>query len=452
MIDPDTAIARCADLIALARRRGADAADAVTRAEASESVTIRLGELEDVERAEAESIGLRVFVGRRSASIHTSDFSPAALAELAERAVAMAKLAPEDAYAGLAPADALFSGDGPAASAALELVDPAEPSPAELRDAAAACEDAARSVAGVTNSNGGSAGASRSVAALVTSNGFAQGYEASGHSLSASVVAGDGADKQTDYDYRTARHRADLLSPGAIGAEAGRRTVARLNPGRMRSGPMPVVFDPRVGRSLIGHLIGAIGAPAIARRASFMLDRDGDALFDAGIRILDVPDRKRGLRSRPFDGEGVAATPRALVEEGKVTGWLTNVASARQLGLELTGHASRGGGGSPGVSVSNVHLEPGSVPVRDLVADIEEGVLVTDLFGQGVNLITGDYSRGAVGFRIRGGEVAGPVAEFTIAGTLPDMFASLTPADDLVFDQALNVPTLRIDSMTVAGE
>ena len=454
MIDTDTAIARCADLIDEARKRGADAADAVTRAEASESVTVRLGELEDVERSEAESIGLRVFVGQRSASIQTSDFSKAALEELAERAVAMARLAPEDPYAGLAPQDRLFKGDGVAASAALDLVDRDEPSPQSLREAALACEDAARAIEGVTNSNGGSAGASRSVAALVTSHGFAQGYEASGHSLSTSVVAGEGADKQTDYDYRTARHRGDLPTPDSIGAEAGRRTVARLRPGSMPSKTMPVVFDPRVGRSLIGHLIGAIGAPAIARKASFMIDRADEALFDSAYRILDDPSRKRGLRSRPFDGEGVAAIPRALVEDGKVTGWLTNVASARQLDLDLTGHASRGGGGSPGVSVSNVWFDTveDAPSVETLIADIEDGVLVTDVFGQGVNLITGDYSRGAVGFRISGGEIAGPVAEFTIAGTLPDMFRSLRAADDLVFEQAIDVPTLRIDSMTVAGE
>ena len=452
MIDPDTAIARCADLIEEARRRGADAADAVTRAEASESVTVRLGALEDVERSEAESIGLRVFVGQRSASIHTSDFSKAALGELAERAVAMARLAPEDEFAGLAPEDALFSGDGAAASARLELVDRGEPSPQDLREMASACEEAARAVDGVTNSNGGSASASRSVAALVTSHGFAQGYEASGYSLSASVVAGEGADKQTDYDYRSARHRSDLPSPESIGIEAGRRTVARLRPATMPSQALPVVFDPRVGRSLVGHLIGAIGAPAIARKASFMLEREDEPLFDPSIRILDDPERIRGLRSRPFDGEGVAAAPRALVENGRVTGWLTNVASARQLGIALTGHASRGGGGAPGVSVSNVHMEPGDVPVEALIADIADGVLVTDLFGQGINLVTGDYSRGAVGFRIRSGEIAEPVAEFTIAGTLPEMFRSLRAANDLTLEQAIDVPTLRIDSMTVAGE
>lgn len=448
MIDKETALARCQDLIALAQRMGVDAADAVARADASESVSMRLGQLEEVERSESEEIGLRVFVGKRSASIHTSDFAPDGLKALAERAVQMARHAPEDRHSGLAPASAQFQGELPD----LELDDPDQPDPETLREAALATEDAARAVTGVTNSNGGSAGASRAVVALATSEGFARGYAGSGFSLSASVIAGEGGAMQTDHASRSARFRADLPSPESVGREAGERAVARLNPGSMPSRKLPVVFEPRIAGGLVGHLLGAMSAPAIARRASFLLGREDEDLFDSAIRLLERPLRKRGQRSRPFDGEGVACIDRALVESGRITGWLTNVSSADQLGLGLTGHASRGGGGSPGVSASNVHMEPGSVTPAELMRDIEDGLYVTSLFGQGVNTVTGDYSRGATGFRIRGGEIAEPVAEITIAGNLLEMFRALTPADDLEMIRSINVPTLRVDGMTVAGQ
>ncbi len=447
MIDDQTALDRCHDLVTRAQKAGADAADAVTGAESSESIAMRLGKLEDVERSESESIGLRVFVGKRSASIHTSDFSDTSFAELVERALQMARLAPEDEYAGLAPAEYLFKGSVPD----LELADTAEPSPEQLREAALEAEDAARAVEGVTNSNGGGASFSRSLAALVTSHGFAQAYSATGHQISASVVAGEGSGMQTDYDYRTSRHRADLPAPADIGRRAGERTVARLNPGSLASGTLPVVFDPRIGNGLLGHLLGAMAGPAIARKSSFLLGRKDDELFDPAIRIIEEPLRKRGMRSRPFDGEGVASEGRDLVADGRIFGWLTNASSAQQLGLGLTGHASRGGGGSPGVAASNVHLAAGEVTPQELMADIDDGLYVTGLFGQGVNGVTGDYSRGAHGFRIQGGEITAPVAEITIAGNLVDMFRALVPASDLEFIYATNVPTLRIDGMMVAG-
>ncbi|OCC24273.1 modulator protein [Croceicoccus estronivorus] len=448
MFDLSRAEERCATLIALARRFGADAADAVAIGDMSESVHVRLGALEDVERSESESAGLRVFVGQRSASIHATDLSDDALAELAERAVAMAKAAPEDRFAGLAPEELLTRGPFPD----LDMEDPAEPSPQQLRAMAEEAEDAARAVDGVTNSEGGSAGFGRSIVALATSHGFSGGYGATTHSLSASVVAGTGSGMQRDYAWRQARHAGDLISPADIGRLAGERAVARLGPGRLPSKVMPLVFDPRVGNGLIGHLIGAMAGPAIARRASFLLDRLDTALFDSSVHILEEPHRVRGLRSRPFDGEGLATAPRALVEGGKVTGWLADSASARQLGIAPTGHASRGGGGAPGVSASNVHLAAGSVTPEELMADIGEGVLVTELFGHGVNAVTGDYSRGASGYRIVDGALAGPVAEFTIAGNLVDMFAALVPANDLEMHRGINVPTLRIDGMTVAGD
>ena len=448
MIDSNAALDRCQTLVDIARRAGADAADAVARAESSESISVRLGELEEVERSEGESIGLRVFIGQRSASISTSDFSPASFDTLAARALDMARLAPEDPYAGLAPQDRLFSGEIPD----LELADPEEPAPEKLRERALAAEDAARAVPGVTNSNGGGASFTRAVAALVTSHGFARGYEATGHSVSASVVAGEGGSMQRDYEYRTARHASDLREAEWIGAEAGRRTVARLNPGSMPSRKMPVVFEPRVGNGLLGHLLGAMSGAAAARKSTFLLGREGDRLFDSGIRVVENPLRPRGLRSRPFDGEGLACTARDLVSDGRMFGWMTNTAAARQLDMPMTGHAARGGSGAPGVGASNVHIANGPHSKQELIADIEEGLFVTDLFGQGVNMVSGDYSRGAVGFRIENGEITRPVAEITIAGNLLDMFRAMIPANDLEMIFSLNVPTLRIDGMTVAGE
>lgn len=448
MFDLATAQDRCAALIEKAKAAGADAADAVALGDATEAIQIRLGKLEDVERSESEHVALRVFVGRRSASIQATDSSDAALDELVVRAVAMARAAPEDPYAGLAPSDLLALGNLPQ----LDLCTPAEPSPEVLRAWATEAEDAAREVAGVTNSEGGSASFGHSVFALATSHGFAGGYEASDVSMSASVLAGEGGSMQRDYEWRSARHPSDLPSPAAIGRSAGERAVARLNPGRLASGPMSVVFDPRVGGSIVGHLVSAMTGSSIARRSSFLLDRLEQDLFDPSITIVDNPLRPRGLRSRPFDGEGLACAPRKLVEGGRITGWLMDSASARQLGLAPTGHASRGGSGAPGVSTSNLHMEPGKASKAELMSDIDDGVYITELIGHGVNGVTGDYSRGASGYRIVNGQIAGPVAEFTVAGNLIDMFARLSCANDLEWYRATNVPTIRIDGMTVAGD
>jgi PmbA protein len=307
-------------------------------------------------------------------------------------------------------------------------------------------------VTGVSNSEGGGAGASRSVWALATSHGFAGAYAATGHSVSASVLAGTGEGGMVrDYAHHSARRRQHLEAPEEIGRRAGDRAVARANPGRIDSGPMPVVFDPRVGASLLGHLAGAISGQAITRKTSFLLDALGTRVFAPGIHIRDDPHRPHGLRSRPFDGEGLPVSPMAVIDDGMLEAWLLDSASARQLGLEPTGHAARGVGGSPGVTTSNMFLAAGAVPVSTLIADIASGIYVTELIGQGVNGVTGDYSRGAAGFRIEGGEIAGPVAEFTIAGNLKDMFLNLTPANDLEFRYGTNVPTCRVDGMTVAG-
>jgi PmbA protein len=447
MLSVTDAQTRAADLVVAARRAGADAADAVYHGSASTEVQVRLGQLEDVGRSEGEEIGLRLFVGRRSASVSSSDLSADALAALVERAVAMAREAPEDPFAGLAPEDRLLQGE----AVEIDADDGSDPSPTSLREHALAAEEAARAVDGVTNSEGAGASAGRTLMALATSAGFARGMTASGYGCSASVIAGEGAGMQRDYAYHSARHLTDLEDAATIGQRAGARAVARLNPGKLGSGALPVVFDPRVGASLLGHLAGAITGSAIARKTSFLLGKRGEQIFAPGVTIRDDPHRLRGLRSRAFDGEGLPTQATDIIADGVLTTWLLDSASARQLGEAPTGHASRGGSGAPGAGTSNLFLEAGVLSVAELIADIPLGVFVTELIGQGVNGVTGDYSRGASGFAIRDGQLAEAVAEITIAGNLLDMFRALTPADDLVFRRAMDVPTIRIDGMTVAG-
>jgi PmbA protein len=450
MLTPEHAQDRAADIVARAAAAGADAADAVYATDMALDISVRLGALEDVGRSESAELGLRVFVGKRSASVSTSDLSNDAVGALVERAIAMAREAPEDAWAGLAPQERLMHGTPPL----LDLDDGGAASPESLREAALAAEDAARAVPGVTNSEGGSASASRAIWALATSHGFAAAYAATGYGLSASVLAGatdGGGEMVRDYAFSSARHRRALEAPETIGTKAGERAVARVNPGRLASGPMSVVFDPRVGSSLLGHLMGAISGSAITRKTSFLLDALGTQVFSEGVTVLDDPHRPHGLRSRPFDGEGLPVSPCAIIEHGMLETWLLDSASSRQLGLEPTGHAARGVAGSPGVSPSNLHMVAGKVPVETLIGDIASGVFVTELIGMGVNGVTGDYSRGAAGFRIVDGQIAGPVAEFTIAGNLRDMYRNLTPANDLEFRYGTNVPTLRVEGMTVAS-
>jgi PmbA protein len=438
---------RLSDLVAAALAAGADAADALYHGDRSTDVHVRLGALENVDQAEGEEIGLRVFVGRRSASVSASDLAADSLRSLAERAVAMAREAPEDRYAGLAPEDRLLR--GPVAD--LDLDDHAEPDPAALKGRALAAEEAARAVPGVSNSEGASASAGRSQIALATSHGFAGGYGASAHSVSASMLAERDGQKQRDGAWHWVRHLGALDAADAVGRLAGERAVAKLGAQKLPSGPLPVVFDPRVGNSLIGHFLGAISGSAIARRTSFLLEKLGRQVFADGITILDDPHRVRGLRSRPFDGEGLPTAPSSLIDAGVLTGWLLDSASACQLGLAPTGHAVRGVGGPPGVSASNVHITGSRQSREALIGGIKRGLYVTELIGQGVNGVTGDYSRGAGGFLIDDGQLGHPVAEVTIAGNLKDMFLNMTAAEDLAFRYAVNAPTLLVEGMTVAG-
>jgi PmbA protein len=434
-------------LVEAARRVGADAADAVAVRSASLSVEVREGAVEESERAEADDLGLRVLVGCRQAVVSTNDLSADAIAGLADRAVAMARAAPEDPFAGLADRERLAK-----KFPDLDLVDPELPSASRLESLALEAERAGMAVKGVSKSAGASASAGIGGMVLVTSDGFSGAYIGSQHSLAMTAIAGKDTAMERDYDYCSVLHAADLEEPAAIGRNAGERAVKRLNPRKVPSGRVPVVFDPRVAGSLVSHLGSAINGAAIARQTSFLQDKLGQQVFRAGIRIIDDPLRRRGLRSRPFDAEGVAGQLIALVDNGVLKSWLIDSATARELGKTTTGHAQRGVSSAPSPGPTNLHLEPGPLTPQALIGEVSRGFYVTDLIGMGVNFVTGDYSRGAAGFWIENGELTYPVSEVTIAGDLTEMFGTIEPANDLVFRYGTNAPTLRLEGMTVAGQ
>ena len=433
-------------LVEAARRAGADAADAVAVRGVSQGVEVRDGRVEESERSEGDDVGLRVLVGRRQAVVSTNDASGDAVTKLAERAVAMARVAPDDKYVGLAD-PALLARDFPD----LDLLDPDVPATSELERRALEAEAAALAVKGVTKSGGASASAGMGGMVLVTSTGFHGSYLRSSQGISATAIVGDGTGMERDYDFTSAPHGADLLSPEIVGRSAGERTVARSNPRKVETCKVPVVFDPRVAGSLVGHVVGAINGASIARKTSFLKDRRGEQLFDKSIRIVDDPLRVRGLRSQSFDAEGVATKRLAIVDEGVLTSWLLDSATARELGLTTTGHAHRGVSSSPSPGAYNLHMEAGEPTPEELMADIKEGFYVTDLIGSGVNGVTGDYSRGASGFWIENGKLTYAVSEMTIAGHLLEIFKSLRVANDLEFRYGVNAPTVRIEGLTIAG-
>jgi PmbA protein len=435
------------DVVDAALKAGADAAEAVGAERRALSVTVRMGALEEVEREESRDLGLRVFVGRRQAVVSGSDLSPSARARLVERAVAMARLAPEDPYCGFAPDDRLAKGPLPD----LDLHDPTEPTAEALEADAREAEDAARAIQGVSNSDGGSASFSQGAWRMITSAGFEGVHQASSFSRSASAIAGEGSGMERGGEGRSTRHRADLPGAAGIGAEAGLRAVARLGARKIKSRTAPVIFENRLAGALMGPLIGAISGPAVARGVSFLKDKRGAPLFDSSVCIIDEPHRLRGLGSAPFDDEGVATTARAIIDKGVLTTWLLNSASARQLGLETTGHAARGLAGPPGVSTHNLTLTPGSRTRAQLMADVGEGLLVTSMFGPSLNANTGDWSVGVSGVWFVGGEAAYPVTEITVAGNLIDVYARLVPANDLEIRGSNNAPSILIDGMAIAG-
>jgi PmbA protein len=435
------------EVVQAALKAGADAAEAVGAERRALSIGVRLGELEEVEREEARDLGVRVFVGRRQASVSGSDISAEGRAKLIERAVAMAKLAPEDPYAGLADPALLARGQ----HADLDLFDPTEPPAEALEMRARAAEDAARAVERVSNTDGASASWSGSQWTMVTSGGFSGVHRASGFSLGATAIAGDENGMEIGYDGRSTRWQADLPEPQAIGTEAGRRAVQRLGARKIASTTAPVIFENRLAASLLGPLIGAISGPSIARGTSFLKDKLGQQLFGAGVTVADDPHKKRGLGSSPFDDEGVANQARKLIDAGVLTTWLLNTASARQLGLTSTGHASRGLAGPPGVSTSNLTLLPGEKSRAELMKDAGKGLIVTSMFGPSLNGNTGDWSVGCAGFWFEDGEIAYPVTEITVAGNLIDIYGRLVPGSDLEIRGSTNAPSLLVDSLAIAG-
>ncbi|MDB5444481.1 MAG: putative Zn-dependent protease [Phenylobacterium sp.] len=435
------------DVVAAALKAGADAAEAVSAERRALSITVRLGALEEVEREEARDLGVRVFVGRRQATVSGSDISAEARAKLIDRAVAMARLAPEDPYAGLADPELLARGK----HQDLDLFDPSEPAPEELEARARLAEDAARAVARVTNSDGASASWSASQWTMVTSGGFTGVHRASGFSLGASAIAGDENGMENGYEGRSVRWQADLPDPAFIGAEAGRRAAERLGARKIASTTAPVIFESRLAASLLGPLIGAISGPSIARGTSFLKDKLGQPVFASHVTVTDDPHRRRGLGSSPFDDEGVANQPRNLIDAGVLTTWLLNSSSARQLGLTSTGHASRGLAGPPGVGPTNLTLLPGERDQAQLMKDAGAGLLVTSMFGPSLNGNTGDWSVGCSGFWFEGGEIAYPVTEITVAGNLIDIYGRLVPGSDLEIRGASNAPSILVDSLAIAG-
>ena len=439
----------CADMLAAARTAGAEAADAMAVSGTAISADVRAGRLEQAERAEGTDIGLRVFLGRRQANVSASDTRPETLAEMAERAVAMAREAPEDPHAGLAPSSDLATDTD---AAALELNDPApEPAPDALEEDARRAEAAALAVPGVSQVQAASAGYSRNAIHLASSEGFSGGYTRSARSLSCVAITGSGSAMERDYDGDSRVFQADLRSPEDIGASAARRAVERAGARKPPTGAFPVVFDERIAASLIGHLLAAANGTAVARGASWLRDSLGEAVLPAGIDLFEDPHRPRMMGSRPFDAEGLATRPRRIVEDGRLTGWTLDLSTARKLGLASTANAARSTAGPPSPSNWNVAMTEGAQGRDALISEMGRGLLVTSMIGSTINPNTGDYSRGASGFWVEGGEITYPVNECTIAGNLREMLMRLTPANDARHYLSRVVPSLRIEGMTLAG-
>jgi PmbA protein len=441
-------------LIEISHKYGAMAADILLVNSTDIALSQRLGVPEGIERSENTAVGLRVFVDQGGtigqAIVSSTDLSTDTLSELAERAVAMARIAPPDPASTLAD-PSLLAANPPE----LDLLDADEPSSAWLREQCSIAEDTARATPGITNSEGADASYSRHRVQLgIARDGvanFLHSYDSSYFGLSVSVLAGTGTGMERDYAFTSARHRSDLDGAKNIGTEAAERALKRMNPRKVASCTVPVIFDPRVSKSIVSILASAISGSAVARKATFLKDALGTSVFNDTIHILDDPHRLRGIASKPFDGEGVQNTRRAFVEGGVLQSWLLDVRSANLLGMTTTGNASRGIGSPPSPSASNIYMQAGSVTPAALIGDIRSGLYLTETFGMGINIITGDYSQGAAGFWIENGELAYPVSEITIAGNLRDMFAELTPANDLQFRYGTNAPTLRIERMTIAG-
>ncbi|MAI05923.1 MAG: modulator protein [Alphaproteobacteria bacterium TMED87] len=435
------------DLISDALNQGADAADAIWVKNTSTTTTCRMGKLEKLNDSDEEQLGLRVFIGKRQSIVSSSDCSPKAFKEIIDKSLMMAKTLPEDPFVGIADKADLVTNIPD-----IDTFDKKNISTDELIDSAMSCEDSARSVSGITNSEGASAGWGKSSISLVASNGFNRSYQSSGGSLSVSVLAGQNSSgMEVDYDYSTSVYWEDLKDPEKIGRSAANRAKKRLGAKKIKSGKFPVIYEPRVARGILGHFITAINGNLVSKDTSFLRDKMGKQIFNKEISVIEDPHRKRGLRSKSCDSEGIQNKKRDLIEAGILKTWLLDLYSSRKLSLRPTGHASRGVASQPSPSVTNVYLDRGTLTPAKLISGIKSGLYVTDTFGQGVNYITGNYSRGIAGFWIDKGEIAFPVNEITIAGNLKDMFKNLIPANDLELSYGIDSPTIMIESMSIAG-
>ncbi len=441
------------DLLAAATRAGAGAADVIAVDGTSISIDVARGGLEHAERSEGVEVGLRVLMGRRQACVASSDISVGAFAAMAERAVAMAKAAPEDPFVGLADPDQLAAAVAGADMAALELADPsAEPDPAALEDAARRLEAAALAVGGIAQVSDASAAYGRRAVHLAATNGFSAGYARTDRSLSCVAIAGEGTGMERDWSAESRIWQADLPAPEDVGRRAAERTVARIGARRPKTGAVPVLFDERVAASLIGHILQAANGASVARGSSWLRGRLGQRILPAGMDLLEEPRRPRASGSRSFDAEGIATSRRAIVEDGVLMGWTLDLASARKLGMASTGNAARGTSMPPAPAVTNVTLTPGTHDAAGLMAQMGTGLLVTSLIGSTVNPNTGDYSRGASGLWVENGVPVWPVNECTIAGSLPEMLATLVAANDARPHLSHRVPSLLVEGLVIAGE
>jgi PmbA protein len=436
-------------LLNLARSAGADSADVVVLRDADLSIEVRNGTLEHAERAESTEIGLRAIVGRRQASVAASDLSEATLEEMARRGVVMARAAPEDPTVGLAPPEALSEQRD---SVALEICDPApEPSPEDLSQMALAAEAAARDVSGVTQIEQATGAHQRRLGVLAASNGFLGHYRQSVTGLSCIAICGEGLGMERDWYGEQRVHRSDLPAAEEVGRIAGERTVARKGARKPPTGAYPVIYDERVAGTLIGHLVAAVNGSAIARGSSWLRDALGRQILPAGLSLTEDPHRRRARLSQAFDAEGLPTQPRVIVEAGLLTGWTLDLGTARKLGMASTANAARGPSGPPSPSITNLELTSGDATRDDLLREMGTGLLATSMLGSSINATTGDYSRGAGGFWVEGGEIAFPVNECTIAGNLRDMLRTIRPANDARPWQSRRVPSLLVDGLVIAG-
>ncbi|EBA02596.1 PmbA [Rhodobacterales bacterium HTCC2150] len=437
-------------LIKAAKGAGADAADALVVEGQSVSIDVRAGALEQAERAEGIDLGLRVLIGQRQAIVSFSDANPDLFEGMAERAVAMAREAPEDPYIGLADPDQLakdYDVD------ALEMFDPsAAPSPAELQDDAMRCEAAALAVSGISQVSGCGSGYGAQKVHLEMSNGFSGGYRRSSRSTSCVAITGSGTEMERDYAGESRIFQADLPSPEEIGALAAERTIARAGARKPNTGAYPVVYDERISSGLIGHLLGAVNGASVARGSSWLRDKLGEQVLPKGMSIIENPHRVRISGSKPFDGEGLATARRMVVEDGILQGWTLDLASAKKLGMQSTANASRGTSSAPSPSIGNIELTAGSKSRAELLAEMGTGLLITSMIGSSINPTTGDYSRGASGFWVENGEIQYPVNECTVAGNLHEMLAGIEVANDGQSHLSRVVPSILVQGLILAGE